>query len=314
MIISVILCTYNRAQSLVRALESVAASQMPEETAWEVVVVDNNSSDNTPQVVREFQERFPHRFRYIFEATPGKSNALNRAIDETDAEIVAFMDDDVQVDPYWLRQLTKIFDDEGYAGSGGRILPESGFQAPAWLKVLSPYALAPIAMFDLGTDAGDLHEPPFGTNMAFRRRVFSLCGNFRRDLGPRPGSEIRSEDTEFGMRVLRAGERLWYEPSAVVYHMIPNHRVKQGYFLKWWYAKGRADVREGIFQRETRLMVSGVPLVLFRRIAVWGTRWLLSISPSRRYDCKAKVWWLAGEIKESFVRVQMRHESNVVRP
>jgi len=312
--IAVILCTYNRARSLAVALESVAASRMAEDSAWEVVVVDNNSSDETPNVVHGFQERFPNRFRYIFEPTPGKSHALNRALRETDAEIVAFMDDDVQVDPDWLRQLTKIFDNKEYAGSGGRILPESGFQPPVWLKVLSPYALAPIAMFDLGPDAADLHEPPFGTNMAFRRRVFAQCGDFRRDLGPRPGSEIRSEDTEFGMRVLRAGERLWYEPSAIVHHMVPSHRVKQEYFLKWWFAKGRGDVREGIFQHEKRLSISGVPLVLFRRTLVWGVRWLVSISPSRRYDCKAKVWWLAGEIKESFAAVQMRRARNLAHP
>jgi glucosyl-dolichyl phosphate glucuronosyltransferase len=300
--VTVILCTFNRCESLANALKSVAGSRMPESTAWEVIVVDNNSSDDTPRVVKEFQRRFPQRFRYIFEAKPGKSNALNRGIRETDARVLAFMDDDVQVDPDWLQLLTGVFRDERYVGAGGRILPERGFVPPGWLASLERYSLAPLAMFDLGCDPGELKEAPFGTNMAFRREVFARYGDFRRDLGPQPGSEIRSEDTEFGMRVLRAGERLWYEPSAVVYHAVPRHRVTQTYFLKWWYGKGRGDVRESGSEMDGHFSLSGVPVVLVRRLAVWTARWAFALAPARRFDCKTKMWWLAGKIREHFAQ------------
>jgi glycosyltransferase involved in cell wall biosynthesis len=287
---------------------------MPEGIVWEVIVVDNNSTDDTSRVVKDFQQSFPRRFRYIFEPKPGKSNALNRAIRESDADVMAFMDDDVQVDADWLRLLTGVLGNQQYAGCGGRILPASGFSLPSWLNNSRHYALAPIAMFDLGPDSCELKEPPFGTNMAFRRDVFSRYGDFRLDLGPRPGSEIRSEDTEFGMRVLQGGERLWYEPSAVVHHLVPIHRVKQDYFLRWWYAKGRGDVRERIFQDEMRLTFSGVPLVLLRRLMVWSVRWLCSIGPGPRYECKAKVWWLAGEIRESFELHRTGRTRNLAHP
>src|SRR4029453_17645691 len=92
------------------------------------------------------------------------------------------------------------------------------------------YGLAPLAMFDLGNEPGELKESPFGTNMAFRASVFKTHVGFRTDLGPCPGSEIRSEDTEFGNRLLAAGERLWYQPSAVVYHAVPANRVQKRYF------------------------------------------------------------------------------------
>jgi len=312
--VSVILCTYNRCESLAIALESVAASRMPEATAWELIVVDNNSSDDTPRVVQEFQRRFPKTFRYIFEPKPGKSNALNRAIGETNAGVLAFMDDDVQVEPDWLHMLTRAFHDAKFAGCGGRIIPERGFNAPLWLNSSEPYSMAPLAMFDLGPEPGELHEPPFGTNMAFRREVFSRYGEFRRDLGPQPGSEIRSEDTEFGIRLLRAGERLWYEPAAVVHHAVPHHRLKQSYFLNWWYSKGRADVREGCFKDEERLSVFGTPLVLFRRIIVWSVRWLLTFYAPKRFDCKAKMWWLAGEIRECFAGNSMRRRHRISQP
>ena len=298
--IAVILCTYNRCQSLATALESVAASKMPQGVPWEVMVIDNNSSDRTRHVVEEFQGRFPGVFRYLFEPAPGKSNALNRAIRETDADVLAFMDDDVQVEPDWLLMLTRVLENGNYSGSGGRIIPAGDFNPPAWIKNPGRYELAPLAMFDLGASPGELKEPPFGTNMAFRREMFSRHGTFRRDLGPKPGSEIRSEDTEFGMRLLRGGERLWYEPAALVRHAVPARRVTKSYFLKWWHGKGRADILECGSECDRYLSAFGVPLVYFRRVAVWSVRWLLSLDPSQRFSCRAKVWWLFGTIRESF--------------
>jgi len=312
--ISVILCTYNRCDILVMALESVAGSQMPDGVSWEVLVVDNNSKDKTREVIEQFVSRFPGRFRYVFEPRPGKSNALNSAIQNSQAPILAFMDDDVQVEPDWLQKLTRIFENFTYIGSGGRIFPEKGFVPQPWLDSSVRYALAPLAMFDLGPEAGELKEPPFGTNMAFRREAFSRYGEFRRDLGPQPGSEIRSEDTEFGMRLLLGGERLWYEPAAVVYHAVSQQRLKQAYFLKWWYGKGRADIREGMFEGEKRLSLFGVPLILLRRIIIWSLRGLLSFRRSQRFNCKVKVWWLAGGIRESFGRNQMQRNSGVSQP
>jgi glucosyl-dolichyl phosphate glucuronosyltransferase len=296
--VTVILCTYNRAESLARALASVAKSQMPDGAVWEVVVVDNNSSDNTRAVVTEFAEHYPHIFRYVFEPKPGKSNALNRGIRETNADVIAFMDDDVQVEPDWLYKLTRVFSDPSYSGSGGRIVPQSAFTPPAWLDTSARYSLAPLAMFDLGPVACELREPPFGTNMAFRREMFSRYGDFRRDLGPQPGSEIRSEDTEFGARVLRGGERLWYEPAALVHHSVSPSRLREGYFLKWWFDKARADVREYGPPPGTRLFVAGIPLYLIRRLVVWTLRWILKFRVGPRFSAKLKLWTVLGAIKE----------------
>jgi len=234
----------------------------------------------------------------MFEPSPGKSNALNAALRATDAGILAFMDDDVQVESDWLHKLTDIFKDPGYAGAGGRILPESEFTLPSWLEVSRPYALAPLAMFDLGPVAGRLEEPPFGTNMAFRKEVFARYGDFRRDLGPRPGSEIRSEDTEFGVRLLEGGERLWYEPAAVVYHTVARSRVTRQYFLKWWFHKSRANIREQSDPPEIHWLVAGVPLHLIRRLIVWTLRWLLTFRAGPRFSAKLNLWTVVGAIKE----------------
>src|SRR5262249_53629231 len=124
-------------------------------------------------------------------------------------------------------------------------LPEWGsLTPPKWLPGGARYGTAPLAMFDLGAQPGSLDEPPFGANMAFKKALFEKYGGFRTDLGPRPGSEIRGEDTEFGSRILAAGERLRYEPAAVVHHPVPTKRAKRAYYLAWWFDKGRADVRQ----------------------------------------------------------------------
>ena len=104
--VTVILCTYNRCQSLSKALQSVAASEMPTSAVWEVLVVDNNSHDQTREVVEDFSRRYPGRFRYLFEPKPGKSHALNAGIREAHGEILVFIDDDVTVDKNWLSNLT----------------------------------------------------------------------------------------------------------------------------------------------------------------------------------------------------------------
>src|SRR5208282_2733880 len=174
--ITVILCTYNRCQSLAKSLESLAASQMPESVSWEVLVVDNNSRDQTRAVVEDYSRRYPERFRYLFEPKQGKSHALNAGIQATEGEILAFVDDDVTVDSTWLQNLTAPLRNGEWAGAGGRILPEQNFSPPHWLPLQDRYALAPLALFDLGPEAGPLIEPPFGTNMAFQRKAFERYG------------------------------------------------------------------------------------------------------------------------------------------
>jgi glycosyltransferase involved in cell wall biosynthesis len=296
--ITVILCTYNRCVSLARAIESVAASRLSDPFRWEVLVVDNNSPDQTREVVAGFCGRYPGRIRYLFEPKPGKSNALNAGIRETDADVLAFMDDDVVVEPTWLQELSAPLLNGPWAGVGGRILLQPMSTTPNWLPTNERYGLAPLAMFDLGTEAGPLHEPPYGTNMAFRRRVFEKYSGFRTDLGPRAGDEVKNEDSEFGQRLMKAGEQLWYEPSAVVYHSVPEKRLQKAYFLRWSFDKARADLRQVGIPDDARWFIAGVPAYFFRRIAVWTVRWLIATRPKERFGARLRVWALAGSIQE----------------
>src|SRR6516164_6667228 len=103
---SVVLCTHNRCESLAKALASAACLELPKLLDWEVLVVDNNSTDRTREVAEEFCRRYPTHFRYIFERQQGKSHALNTGIREAQGDVIAFIDDDVTVEPTWLRHLT----------------------------------------------------------------------------------------------------------------------------------------------------------------------------------------------------------------
>jgi glycosyltransferase involved in cell wall biosynthesis len=298
--VTVVLCTYNRCESLSRALKSVSASNVPDSVEWEVVVVDNNSTDGTRNVVEGFCQQNPDRFRYLFEPQQGLSHARNAGIREARGCIIAFTDDDVIVEPTWLQNLTVALHGSEWAGAGGRVLPDPDFSCPDWMSPEERYGLGPLSIFDLGLESGSLAEPPFGANMAFRKTVFEKYGGFRADLGRSPGSLMSNEDTEFGSRLLESGERLRYEASAVMYHCIPQDRIRKKYFLAWWFNKARSDVRQLGVPPDTKWRLGGVPLSIFPRLAIWTLRWMITIETRKRFSNKLVVWSKAGEILEYY--------------
>jgi glucosyl-dolichyl phosphate glucuronosyltransferase len=299
--IAVILCTYNRCRSLEKALDSIVASILPESVEWDVLVVDNNSHDETRKVAQEFCDRYPGRFRYLFEPQQGKSHALNAAIRETGAEIVAFTDDDVLVEPEWLRNLTAPLANSSWAGAAGLIRLGKDFSPPRWLATSGAFNLGgSLVQFDQGEAQGQLDTAPFGANMAFRKTMFEKYGGFRTDLGPSGKGQIRNEDTEFGERLLAAGERLCYAPSAVVNHPVQDERLRKQYFRSYYFAHGRATARQAGRQlsvwRAARYCLGD-----FKRKLRWmfslNRRWFLS--PQGRFFYEVHTLRTFGEILES---------------
>ncbi len=304
MLISVILCTYDRCLYLRKVLDSIAGSVLPDSVEWEVLVVDNNSTDQTSEVANEFAGRYPGRFRYISEPRQGKSYALNTGIRESRGNVLAFVDDDLTVEPTWLRNLTQALDDGKWAGAGGRTLLAEPFSPPRWLALKGPYSMGGVlaAQFDLGEEACELDRPPFGANMAFQKKMFEKYGGFRTDLGPSPNPGIPrpNEDTEFGRRLVAAGQRLRYEPSAVAYHPVPKQRIEKQYFLTWWFDYGRA----AILEVGRRPDIWGIPRRYFTigktsaTLAARALRWMATLDPQRRFFLKCRVWATAGQIVE----------------
>jgi GT2 family glycosyltransferase len=289
----------------------VAALELPDPVTWEVLLVDNNSTDSTRIVAEEFCRRQPSRFRYLFEPQQGKSHALNAAIREARGDILAFTDDDVIVQPTWLRNLTSALESKEWAGAGGRIRPEQGFSFPPWLSLEGPYSMGGVVgLFDRGDKPAELDWAPYGANMAFRKEMFEKYGGFRTDLGP-PPSEIGGEDTEFGYRLMASGERLRYEPSAIVYHKMPVNRISKDCFLAWWFGFGRAAARKwgpgpdilGVSRRYLSILKTAIVT-----LAEVMPRWLLASETQQRFFYKALIWRKAGEIYEFYRLARDEHQ------
>jgi glucosyl-dolichyl phosphate glucuronosyltransferase len=292
--LTVIVCTYNRCPILPKALESIAVSQLPDSVKWEVLVVDNNSSDQTRTVVGEFCSRYPDRFQYLFESQSGLSYARNAGVKAARGDVLVFTDDDVSVEPIWLQNLTLSLLDGDWAGAGGRIIPVWPRAHPRWLSTDDPDAMGPFVAFDAGPVAGPLSRSPYGANMAFRKEMFQRYGMFRCDLGRGPNDVMGQEDLEFAERLLRAGQRLRYEPTAIVYHPVPENRLKKRFMRRWWFWYGYSEVLHLGLPTDVTWRVRGVPLYFAHRLVRWTLQWMFSVSPPRRFACERSVSYILG--------------------
>jgi len=297
--LSVIICTWNRCHSLRQALESIEACAVPAGVEWEVMVVDNNSSDETRAVCESFVARDPERFRYLFEQQQGKAFALNSGVLAAKGDVLAFTDDDLTVDTRWVAEILISFQNNDCVAVGGKVVPVWTTPPPDWIEWEGPHRLmAAIIRFDLGDRPCETKIPPFGCNMAFKKEVFEKHGLFRTDLGPNTTRKICGEDTELGRRIVDAGERLVYAPGAVVYHPVEEKRARKSFFLSWYYDYGRALVRSsGVPKNVTRYF--GVPRYMFRVFAVNAIKWLLNFDSRGRFYFKLQVYQTIGEMAEA---------------
>jgi glycosyltransferase involved in cell wall biosynthesis len=296
--LSVIICTWNRAASLQQTLCSLEQSELPNCIGWEVIIVDNNSTDETVAVCQQFLRQNPRRYRYIIEERQGKSFALNTGVENATGRIVTFTDDDVIVDPGWLAETLRVFETYPCVGVGGKIVPVWESEKPAWLTFEGPYKLLQaIVHYDLGEDPFELKAPALGANLSVKREVFEKYGMFRTDLGPTAGSEIRGEDNEYCWRLLNAGERLIYAPKAIVFHPVDKRRIDRRYFQAWYYGMGQSRPRvERAPTAATRYF--GFPRYMLR----WYLRdlilWVTSLTPRRRFYYKLQFCATKGQIME----------------
>ena len=297
--VSLVICTYNRADSLRVTLGSLADLRVPSDLQWEVLVVDNNSSDHTREVVDAAASRVP--CRYLFEARQGKSFALNAAVARAGGEVIAFTDDDVTMHPDWLARLWCAFSSHDCAGVGGRILAVWNQPKPRWYGESGPFRLMPgvLVRYDHGDAVKEVAMLPFGANMAFRRAVFTKYGPFNTDLGPVGHRLAVGEDSEFCQRIRDGGEVILYVPDAIVYHPVVPARARKQYFQSWYYRYGKWDVRREPPPREA-IRWFGIPRWLFRSLASETFLWLTTTEPRKRFFHKASCYFVMGAMVECY--------------
>lgn len=299
--VSVVICTYNRATSLATTLESLARMSVPPDLDWELIVVDNNSTDNTRTVVMEFLLTSGLKVRYVYEPEQGLCHARNRGVSCATGEIIAFTDDDVQVEPDWLRELADTFRKFDCVGAAGKSVPAwNGLAKPAWLATKGPYCLSRGAIldFDLGNDPKEIRIAPWGLNMAFRRTAFEKYGAFRTDLGVLGSAGLLGEDTEFGKRLLHQGEKIAYSPRAIVFHPVERHRITKSYILRYQFRLGRTDIRLQGWPAGS-VFYFGIPRYMFRSLVERCRSWLFSWGVRKRLYHKAQVYFLVGQMMEA---------------
>jgi glycosyltransferase involved in cell wall biosynthesis len=254
--IAVAICTHNRASSLERTLESLVNQSGINDIDWELLLIDNNSSDTTPEVAERFTDRLP--LRYVFEGTQGLSAARNRALKEFSGELLVFTDDDVVLDQHWLAAYFRAAKEfPGAAYFGGRILPLWEGNRPSWLKEPSLSLISGLlGNYDLGEDdrwfkPEDLF--PFGANFAIRGQLIKQLQPFRLDLGVSGESLGRGEEAEYLQRAQLCGARGMYLSTAVCHHAQLNSRFRISHLFRYGFEKGRAEVLIGEDAQASRL-------------------------------------------------------------
>jgi glucosyl-dolichyl phosphate glucuronosyltransferase len=234
---SVVIATYNRADELQRTLASLADLQVADR--WEVIIVDNNSSDNTREVVQKAAGSFPVPLQYVHESEQGRSAALNAGIKASRGQIIAITDDDVRIERDWLINGEQALQRLNCDYLGGKALPIWSGTRPSWIPDSRCIHWAVIALLDYGSNPIPLGDyVPLGVNMIFRRDAFERAGLWDNTIGRKAGTLLGQEVREWVQRARAANVKGFYSPDLVIHHVIPADRLTKKYFRSWFYWHG----------------------------------------------------------------------------
>lgn len=241
--ISVIICTYNRDKYIYNVLKSLALGTL-EHSAYEIILVDNNCTDNTRSEVDHFCNVFPQvTLRYFVETNQGLSHARNRGIRESKGDILVYVDDDATVNPEYLKTYADWFASHPETdAAGGPIIPhyETGIE-PKWMTYFIKRLLTGYLYF------GDKARPfpgdnyPGGGNAAYRASVFEKVGLYNVQLGRNGDSLTGGEEKDIFDKMKREGMQFVYLPNAILYHSIPGYKLEADYFNRLTTGIGQSE-------------------------------------------------------------------------
>lgn len=280
--VSVVVCTRNRAGPLTNLLGTMAAMRVPPDLAWELLVVDNGSTDETPSVVQSFADRLP--VRYTREEMPGLSNARNHGVAEARGRHLCWTDDDAEVHPDWLAAYAAAFKAHPEAAVfGGRVTPRLDPPTPPWFARLA--GKWPLNGIVAERNFGDQPLPldfscdrvPWGVNYAVRAAE-QRRHRYDPALGVSPTHRRSSEESQVLFEIIDGGATGWWVPGCQVFHIFPARRQSRKYFAEHFAAIGEAlahldDTRERhVMNRDGKQprMVHGSRIALQARIAFFG--------------------------------------------
>lgn len=294
--ISAIVCTYNRASFLPRAIESLSHCETKN---YEILIVDNNSSDDSAVVVSKIASNHPALpLRYVFEPKQGLSNARNRGIAESHGEVLLFIDDDAYVCENYLDKLeSHLAAEGGYGIFGGKITPEFlNCPPPKWL---CRWSLGWVSGLDLGNRAMPFPKGkyPFGGNSAIRRGVIEKVGQYNPALGRNARSMAGGEEKDLYRRAVAAGEKMFYCPDLELFHLIPAERTTLEYVDR--YADGI-----GTSERERSKQEGSYPRRVFTELIKWAGSLVLALAYlcTLRPECAGALLRFRAHVSRNLLR------------
>lgn len=285
--ISLVIATFNGATRIGTTLHSLLTQSLSSEL-WEAVVVNNNSTDTTADVVREFMAAHPEVAVVLTnELKQGLSHARNKGIEIAQGEIIAIIDDDEIASPQLLADYLHFFDTHPEAvAAGGRIVPLYANGRPEWM---SRHTERPIAgTLDLGDRIVPFPEGKYfgGGNMALRRSAIEKYGAFNPALGRRGTTLLGGEEKELYARLCDAGEKIFYIPTAYIQHVIPDAKLTRDYFERVCFRIGQSErIRTKATGGYASRWVSEI--VKWAATIVLGAYHILTLHPAR-----AKYLWI----------------------
>lgn len=279
--LSIIIATYNRSAYLLRTLESLARQTLPPDL-FEILVVNNNSSDDTPQRFADFVEQHPHmQLRMVTETAQGISFARNCGIAAAQGEYIVFIDDDEEANLEFAKSYFYFFENNtNLEAAGGAVIPVYEAPLPAWYSYYIEKMIT--GAFHWGNQVVPFrgNRYPGVGNSGFRRRLFEKYGTFNTALGRSGNNPMGGEEKDFFMRVRAQGVCYYYVPGAEIYHITPASKLTKTYFE-------RLTRMIGVSER-IRTRTEGTPSYLQRLLmesikwcgaGVWAMGYLLRLQP-----------------------------------
>lgn len=283
--ISLVICTYNRCKYLPAAFQSIVQQDFPKEL-YELIVVDNASTDQTADIANSFiNANTTMHARYVFEKKKGLSSARNRGMREAKADIIAYVDDDVILSENYLRSVVNFFDEHPNAvGAGGRVVPKYESEEPKWM---SKYLKGFVGELNYGNEIKKFTAPmkyPAGANMIYKKNVLHQAGGFNDEL------KFRSDDKYIFYEVKNISDEIYYLPDAWLYHYIDAARLSDENFRRLFLKTGNEEKKRLRSKNESALKkgleyviktAAGAGLYLFFAIKgetakgkkVWLSQW-----------------------------------------
>ncbi|HEX8333400.1 MAG TPA: glycosyltransferase [Segetibacter sp.] len=238
---TIAICTYNRARLLQLCIESLSklSFNMAE---FEVLLVDNNSTDNTVEVAGTINTLYPQlNFRYVLETKQGVANTRTRCALEAKGEIVAYIDDDCIANENWLENIVEFYNSHPEAMStGGKIVPKYVVPVADWF---GKYFWGLVGNYDLGKEVFQMRgvRYPSGANMHFRKAAFDKYGYFDSNLGRSGKSLMAGEEKAMYLKLINNNEKVYYLPHVVVHHHVEGNKFDKAYVRRHSYGIGGSE-------------------------------------------------------------------------